>query len=287
MTLECLQKNTYRFNIGDFDCKVILDASSRFDIKDFFPDVPDSEIDKAIDEHQINPNGRLDSLCLLIEKGNNKILVESGVGFSMPHFGEGQLTRILKDNGIDPSEIDTVIFSHAHPDHIGGNIDAKGNAVFANARHVLSEDEYQFWLSPNPDLSNVDISIREEMLDCVNKNLIAIQEKFNPVTYGTEIIPGLKIIGLSGHTVGQIGIVLSSQNERLCVVSDMFHHVLEIYNPHWYSSFDSLPEEAVVSRIKMMSQIVEKDMLMLACHFPFPGLGKLSKTDATYNWHPV
>ena len=113
----------------------------------------------ALDDHRLPPDKVLSPYtCLLIETGRHVVLVDTGAGESSPTTGA--IRARLEVAGIRPKDVDTVILTHAHPDHIGGVIDCTGRAAYPNARYVLSEREWEFWTAARIDLRNLRIPRR-------------------------------------------------------------------------------------------------------------------------------
>lgn len=107
----------------------------------------------------------------------------------------GRLISNLKSVGIAPEDIDTVILTHGHPDHIRGNIDKKGRPAFPNARYFIWKDEWDFWIS-EPNLSELKVleHLKEELIACARKNLSPIQEQLDFIYHETEILPDIRVI---------------------------------------------------------------------------------------------
>jgi glyoxylase-like metal-dependent hydrolase (beta-lactamase superfamily II) len=93
--------------------------------------------------------------CLFINTGRNRVLVDTGGGAGSVPSG-GKLLQNLQAEGIEHMDIDVVILTHGHPDHIGGNTNAKGKPAFPNARYVMWKDEWDFWIS-EPDLAQLKV----------------------------------------------------------------------------------------------------------------------------------
>src|ERR1035437_4019238 len=137
-----------RFRIGEFDCRVISDG--------------------FIEMRQ----GKLDISCLFITTMQHKVLLDTGCGGSMQPT-TGKLLQNMQADGITASEIDTIIHTHAHSDHIGGNTDANGQPVFPNARHFIHKKEWTYWIDR---LSGPPAEEKgPPMMATVRKNLLALQ----------------------------------------------------------------------------------------------------------------
>jgi glyoxylase-like metal-dependent hydrolase (beta-lactamase superfamily II) len=200
----------------------------------------------------------------------------------------GKLLENLKAEGIEPKDIDTVILSHGHPDHIGGNTDADGKPIFSNARHVMYKDEWDFWTS-EPDLSKLPVGeeLQQFILMFAQKNLPPIKDQLFLVDGESEILPGITTIAAPGHTPGHMALSISSGNQKLVYISDALLHPIHLERPEWYPAFDLAPEQAQSTRVQLLNFIVDEKALMMACHFPYPGLGCPIKKQERWHWQPI
>ena len=113
-------KDSYPFKVGDLECMVIRDTVSPMDLDILFPAITEKEMERLLEQDRIPRGEVMDVMCLLIRTDQETVLIDSGWG-NGKEKGWGNLMSILRTNGIEPGEIDTVINSHVHPDHIGGN----------------------------------------------------------------------------------------------------------------------------------------------------------------------
>lgn len=258
-------QNSYHFNIGHFECLIISDG--RLEV---------SETDQIMDF-----NG------LLIRTGQQTILVDTGLGIGGQPLG-GKLIDNLQAAGIQNTDIDTVIFSHAHGDHISGNTDTEGRLVFPNARYVMDKKEWEFWTS-DPNLSQLDLedNIRQWFIWVVQNKLLPIKDRLLFIDGETDIVPGIKAIRIPGHTPGHILLFISSGAEQLISLGDIFHGPEDIGQPDKFDYFDTAREIGRRQRIELLSRGILTGKLIFACHFPFPGLGHIIPKNNAWLWQPL
>jgi glyoxylase-like metal-dependent hydrolase (beta-lactamase superfamily II) len=268
-------KRAYRFKVGDCDCLSISDGT--------LP-VPDLQPGKSRSQYDQKPGQFIEIMCLLIRTGKQTVLIDTGFGL-MGQPSAGKLLQNLSIEGIRCVEIDKIIITHIHPDHIGGNTDNELRSTFPNARYLVSKKEWEYWTS-GPDLSKFSQSVQKDFLDTVQKRLLPVRSQIDLIDGETAVLPGISFINAPGHTPGLVVVSISSDNEQLLCVSDLFHDASELAGPELEMLGDSMPKQASLTRIQILSQLVKPETMVFASHFPFPGLGHiLPKGDAWY-WQP-
>jgi glyoxylase-like metal-dependent hydrolase (beta-lactamase superfamily II) len=136
-----------RFPIGAFDCASLLDGSMDYPIQSMYANVSRQEVEAAFRQRNLPVEIITTPYSYLyVHAENRHILVDVGAGDLGPNTGN--LLLSLREMGVAPEDIDVVIISHAHPDHIGGNLDADGKPLYPNARYFIWKEEWDFWNSP-------------------------------------------------------------------------------------------------------------------------------------------
>jgi len=268
-------RDRVRFRIGSLECLVISDGTVR---------LPGTH-----GPDDVRPN-QVDVMCLLIKTAEHMVLIDTGWGVGVgSEPNAGKLAQNLRAEGVQCAEIDTIILSHAHVDHIGGITDAEGNVVFPNARYFMNKKEWEYWAS-DPDLTQLELpeeSIRTGLMAAVRKNLMPIKDQIKLINGDTEIIPGIKLIWAPGHTPGHIVPLISSGTEQLLCTGDLIHHPSELTRPELYRAYNMAPEQTIRTRTRLLSQVLTPNVLVFACHFPFPGLGYIIQKGGVWSWQPL
>ncbi len=223
-------------------------------------------------------------ICLVINTGEHRVLVDTGANGLGPDTG--RLLQNLRTERIEPEDIDTVILTHGHPDHIGGNTDSEGKLIFPNARYVMWKDEWDFWNSEEAE-RKLEEHVREILLGYARKNLPPIQGQLRLVNQETEILPGIRAIAAPGHTPGHMAVAISSGGELLLCLSDTVLHPIHLEQPDWHAAVDFAPQQVIATRHRLLNRAATEKALVLAFHFPFPGLGHVVPERGAWQWQPI
>lgn len=280
------------FAIGEFDCAVVSDGSFAYPHPGrlFFANAEQDELASALERHGIDPDAWETYVspypCLLIRTADRTVLVDTGGGGLGDHTGK--LLTNLEQVVTPPEAIDTVLLTHIHPDHVGGNLDENGAPTFPNAEYVVSRTEAEFWLN-DPDLSSLTVPdhIKEAMITFADRQVRPLGDRLKRIDDETELLPGIRTISAPGHTPGHVAVEVSSGEETLLYLVDLVFQPIHVERPEWYTAFDADPETVVDSRRRLLDRASERATLVMAQHFPAPGLGQIRATDAGYRWTPI
>lgn len=214
----------------------------------------------------------------LIETGDRKIAVDLGFGdasIDIPDFATltgGRYLDSLKQTGVTPEQIDTVIFTHLHIDHTGWT--APGGALTCgNARHVATTAEWEHWqqpdesgFGPNPDAAS------------------ALASRLEPCSDGDTIAPGVTIRATPGHTPGHQSLVISSGTARAIILGDVLHCPAQIAEPEWSVAADVEPALARRIRDQLMAELEGSDTTVAASHFAEAVFGRVLPAEGRRVW---
>ncbi len=214
---------------------------------------------------------------LLRDRGRN-ILIDAGAG-GFKQWG-GKLQASLAAAGVSPSEIDCILLTHAHPDHIGGLIDEAGRALFPQAELVVHQQEIDFW-QDDACLSRAAERARGNFLFARN-----IFELYRPNirTFNTgEVIPGITALPLPGHTAGHCGYLLNSADQGLLVWGDIVHFPeIQISHPQVSIAFDQNPLLAADTRLRLLEQVSSDQLSVAGMHFADAGFAMIRKQGKSF-----
>ncbi len=279
---------SHSFQVGSIRCTVLSDGYFSYPAPWFFPKIEPERVSQALESHHM-PQERILSpfTCLLIESGRDVVLVDTGGGTAFP--ASGALVARLEMAGIRPGDVETVILTHAHADHIGGSVNAAGRPTFPNARHILSDLEWDFWMVGRADLRGlrVPVQVQDSMRATARRCLHTLRFQIEPITGETEIVPGVRALPSPGHTPGHLAILISSDGEHLLNVADAAVHPMHLEEPAWENGFDLSAGVAVSSRRFLLERVVAERMHLMAFHFPFPSVGRVTaRPEGGWRWTP-
>lgn len=207
----------------------------------------------------------------LVEAGGQKILFDTGLG-------QGGIATALAEAGVTPDQIDVVVITHMHPDHIGGLM-TDGAPTFANARYVTGQVEYDFW-------SKMEAGNR--VGDLVARNVMPLAERMRFIEDGAEVAPGITAMATFGHTPGHMSYHLESAGQRLVLTADLANHYVWCFaHPEWEVSFDMDKAAATASRRRVLDMLAADRVPMIGYHMPFPAAGFVETRGEGFRFVPV
>lgn len=283
----------YRYKLGAFEITVVTDGKSRVPITDdFVVNAKKSEVQSALaalfmdtetfygpyNPIVVNTGAHL----AVIDTGNGEAAYRSTKGLN------GQFLVNLAAAGINAADIDTVIISHYHGDHINGLLRADNSLAFPNARIRVPAPEHRYWLddeemkrAPGARIAMLHRNARRVMSGEVLKRVSTYE-------WEEEVIPGIRAVATPGQSPGHTSHIVSSNGRSVFVHADVTHApYLFVRHPGWHAYYDHDPVKSEETRRKVLDMLVATRMPVQGYHFPFPGIAHIEKTATGYREVPI
>ncbi|MEM9916344.1 MAG: MBL fold metallo-hydrolase [Planctomycetota bacterium] len=282
----------YRLNLGGVEVTLLSDGSFPFDPAAIGTNADPEQVNAAL-HHAFVPRDHIlgQVNTLLINTGQRLILIDAGCGNS---FGPttGKLREHLTRLGADPGDIDLVVLSHLHVDHIGGLITDAGIDWLPNAKFVMHQAERDFWAAESPDLSKTGVP--EEMwgffVDVAQAAINNIPaDRLELVTdKRTQLDDALAVYHTPGHTPGHLVAGLYGEAGQFGYLADLIHFApVQFAHPDWHIAFDTDPVEAAGTRKRILEYYAKERKPVAGAHLPFPGVGHVRAAGDAFEYVPV
>jgi glyoxylase-like metal-dependent hydrolase (beta-lactamase superfamily II) len=228
---------------------------------------------------------RLRDWCFVVRARDRVVLVDTGVGPAGTPGAEwigtaGRLPQQLASAGVEPGEIDVVLLTHLHLDHVGWNLAWDGDRArprFPQARYLIQRADWHLFATEGDD------NDRAAFEQCVRPlQDLGVLELID----GDRVLDGeLTVLHTPGHTPGSQSLLVASGADAVLLWGDVANHPAQISEPAWCSNGDSQPEQARETRQSLLDR-VEADRLWLApTHFPEP-FGTVVRDEGGRYWNP-
>src|SRR6202048_3050837 len=277
-----------RLQVGALEVTALFDGPAVVDPK--WLKKTKATVDAAAKALNEDPHmGEAADTGFLVNTGKQLILVDTGAG---TWYGGGTLGRLagnLRSAGYSPEEVDIVLITHLHADHIGGLTTQDGKRVFPNADVYVAKAESDFWLSPEiAAKAPKDAQPFVQSAQAIAAPHIKAK-KWHTFSGSEPIVDGMQLVPLPGHTPGHTGYEFSSKGQKILFWGDIVHaQRVQPQHPEVTAIFDIDQTAAAATRHQLLPELAREDLLIAAPHMSFfPPLGRLRKEGSGYSWVAV
>jgi glyoxylase-like metal-dependent hydrolase (beta-lactamase superfamily II) len=273
-----------RVMLGGFEVTTIHDGAIQLDGPHpiFGQNVTAEEVQALASDNLLPPTRmEIGFSPTIVNTGSELVLFDAGNGAGR-RPNAGHLRARLADAGYTPEQVDIVVLTHFHPDHIGGLME-DGAPAYPNARYVAAAAEYDFW-SPEERASGPT----ERVGKLTQSNVLPLAEKMSFLKDGDTVVSGVTGVDSSGHTPGHMAYHLESDGKRLVITGDIAnHYVVSLQRPDWHVRFDMDKEGAAAARKKIFGMLAADKVPFIGYHMPPPAMGFVTAEGVGFRYHPA
>jgi glyoxylase-like metal-dependent hydrolase (beta-lactamase superfamily II) len=280
----------YRFAHGKMQATVVSDGILPLgDPSGTFLGATKEDVGKMLADNFLAPTDVvLEQNILILNTGDRLVLFDTGMGTSQL-FGPtpGKLLANLNAAGIDPKDVDAIVATHAHCDHVWGIMADDGSRNFPNAQIYISQIDFDYW-TDEAKLAIKEQAFMKDFVEGARKNLLPNRDRIVFIKDGQEFLPGIQAMATPGHTIGHMAFMVTSDGKTLAIIGDVTHHqVLLLERPRLEFAFDSDPKQAAATRVRLLDTLAANRTQMIAYHFPWPGIGHVAKQGDGFRYYPT
>lgn len=276
----------YRMMLGDFEVTVLSDGTVELPVDKLLTNTKPGQVNKLLTRAHLKAPLETSVNAFLINTGSKLVLVDTGAaGLFGPTLGK--LLANLKAAGYQPEQIDDVLITHLHTDHVGG-LTAGEQRAFPNAVVHMAKPEADFWLNAD-NMKKAPADAQPMFQHAMSATApYTSANKLKTFEGDTELVPGIKALTTFGHTPGHTVYAVESKGQKLVLWGDLMHvAAVQFAEPSVTILFDSDSKAAAAQRKKAYADAAKQGYWVGAAHLPFPGIGHLRAEGKGYVWNPA
>ena len=275
----------FRYRVGDMQVTAIHDGLAYRGLDGFIPNADTAAVKQALADNFL-PTDKfpITYTTLVINTGGKLVLIDTGNGDLAPPTA-GKWMANFRAAGFTPDQVDTVIFSHFHGDHINGFRLKDGTAVFPKAEIMVPEAEWAYWTSDTERARAPGLAAN---FDNVKRVFGPVQKDVTTYGWDKEIMPGITTVRADGHTPGHTAYAIVSGSGQLLVMSDVTNNTsIFARHPDWSAVFDQDAAMSRTTRHRMLDLAATEKMQVSFYHAPFPATGNIVRDGDGYRLVPT
>ena len=192
----------------------------------------------------------------------------------------------LASVGVHPEEVDFVLCTHLHVDHVGWNtklLDGRWVPTFPNAKYIFSRNEFELWAARYEKGETVPVPLvyEDSVLPIVEAGQAIIVEDTHQIDDGMWLEPA------PGHTPGHVSVWIESEGSRALITGDCIHHPVQMTRTDWCSSADFDQDQTRATRETLLKSYADSDVLIIGTHFATPTAGYIKSLGNDSYWLDV
>jgi glyoxylase-like metal-dependent hydrolase (beta-lactamase superfamily II) len=287
-------------NVGQFEISRVVESEGPFlGVQDFIPDAEQAVIEANRDwlmPRYIEPETNKIILTIqsyILRTPRHTILVDTCVGNDKPRPGRPMFDQLnlpyladLAAAGVRPEEVDFVLCTHLHVDHVGWNtqlIDGRWVPTFPNAKYIFARTEYDFWEQRHLD------GTEGKVPNVYDDSVLPVMEAGQAVLVDGDhqIDDGIWFEPAPGHTPGNVVLNLRSNGANAVLSGDVMHHPLQLVRPEWSSRACEDPVQSAATRRALIERYADTDTLIAPAHFASPTMGHIISKGDTFGYRLI
>ena len=277
----------FRMHVGDFEVTALSDGTVELPVDQLLTNTTPDKVKKTLAAASLTSPLETSVNAFLVNTGTKLVLIDAGAaGLFGPTLGK--FLGNLKASGYQPEQVDEIYITHMHADHVGG-LTAGDKAVFPNATVRAAKAEGDFWLS-QANMDKAPAAMKDFFKGAqASLKPYTASGKYKPFEGpDVELIPGVHALATPGHTPGHTVYAIESKGQKMVFWGDLMHvAAVQFADPSVTIQFDSDSKAAAPQRKAAYADASAKGYFVAVAHISFPGVGRLRKEGAGYEWMPV
>lgn len=288
----------YRYKVGSHEITVVTDGVNRFKLPEtFVANKTRAEVSEGLAAAFLQPapdEVAVPYTPIVVNTGAKLVVMDTGTGesnFERSKGAAGQFHGNLKASGIDRNQVDVVIISHFHGDHINGLLTPDNKLAFPNAEILVPAAEWKYFMD-DAEMGKQTTDRMKGVFSNARRVFDALGRKVTPYEADKELVSGITSVATAGHTPGHSSFVVASGDSKVFVQADVTNLPLFVRNPGWHLMFDQDAQMAEATRRKVYDMLAAEKMMVQGFHYPFPARAYIEKTSTGYRetmvpWNPT